>query len=125
MFPDHFGHQQYALSHRQVGKAYHAGMPGPPDEQKLAEVVVERDEDSALGCRPLQKLGVAGIVFEFSRVEDVVSVVPQPFCQSAAGATVDQELHRVATDTAASVSPAITACAYAMQARTSSFSSCG
>ena len=89
MLPDHFGHQQYALSHWQVGKAYHAGMPGPPDEQKLAEVVVERDEDSA------------------------------------AGAAVDQELHRVSTETAASVSPAITACAYAMQARTSSFSSCG
>lgn len=75
--------------------------------------------DSTLGCRPFQKRGVAGIVVEFSCVEDVVSLVPQPFCQSAAGAAVDQKLHRVSTEIAASVSPAITAWAYAMQALSS------
>ena len=52
-------------------------------------------------------------------------------CARALGISVnaysplDQELHRVSTETAASVSPAITACAYAMHARISSSSSCG
>ena len=93
------------------GKSYQARVRGFSDEEELAEVVVECDQDSALGRCLLQQCCVAGIVFEFPGVEDVVPLVPQPFCQAAAGAAVDQELHRVSTETAASVSPAITACA--------------
>ena len=97
--------------HGQIGKSYHARVRGPSDEEELAEVVVECDQDSALGCCLFQQRCVAWIAFEVSGIEDVVSLAPQPFCQTAAGAVVDQELHRVSTETAASVSPAITACA--------------
>ena len=47
----------------------------------------------------------------FSRVEDVVTLGAQPFGQPSACAVVDEELHRLATETADSVSSAIAACA--------------
>ena len=53
---------------------------------------------------------VAWIGF-FSRVEDVVTLGAQPFGEPSACAVIDEELHRVATETAARVSSAIAACA--------------
>ena len=95
----------------EIRQPHHACVRGSSDEQQLAEIIVERDQDSAFSCRLCQERRVAWIVFELSGVEDVVPLVPQPFRQAAAGAAVDQKLHRLSTETAASVSPAITACA--------------
>ena len=67
---------------------------------------------------------VAWIGF-FSRVEDVVTLGAQPFGEPSACAVVDEELHRSDTEIADSVSPEITACAYAKHARMSSGSSSG
>lgn len=125
MVTDHLGRQDDPLVDWQIGESDHARVRGSSDEQQLTEVVVERDQDSAFGCRSCQERRVAWIVFDFAGVEDIVPLVPQPFRQAAAGAAVDEELHRLSTETAASVSPAITACAYAMHARMSSCSSFG
>ena len=122
---DYFVHQHDALLDGQIRKSYHACVVGSSDVHELAEVVVQRDQDSPLRVGPFQQSCVAWIGFEFTGVEDVVAVAPQPLCKPSAGAAVDEEPHGVFTETAASVSPAITACAYAIHARMSSFSSFG
>ncbi len=108
---DHFGRQGDPLVHWQIRQPYHACVRSSSDEQELAEIVIERDQDSVFGCRLCQECRVTWIVLEAAGVEDVVPLVPQPFRQPSAGAAVDQEPHRLSTETAASVSPAITACA--------------
>lgn len=55
--------------------------------------------------------GAPPITGFFSRVEDIVTLGAQPFGQPSACAVVDEELHRFATETEASVSSAIAACA--------------
>ena len=122
---DYFVHQDDALLDGQIRKSYHACVVGSSDVHELAEVVVQRDQDSPLRVGPFQQGCVAWIGFEFTGVEDVVAVAPQPLCKPSASAAIDEELHDVFTETAASVSPAITACAYAIHARMSSFSSFG
>ena len=122
---DYFVHQHDALLDGQIRKSSYACVVGSSDAHELAEVVVQRDQDSPLRVGPFQQGCVAWIGFEFTGVEDVVAVAPQPLCKPSAGAAVDEEPHGVFTETAASVSPAITACAYAIHARMSSFSSFG
>ena len=77
----------------------------PPCPHGRAQRAARGDDDDDPSDATGEALGGS------SCVEDVVSLVPQPVCQSAAGAVVDQELHRVSTETAASVSPTIAACA--------------
>ena len=54
---------------------------------------------------------MTGIGDDLAGLDHVVAAVGEPFRQPASGAPVDQEFQRLFTDTAARVSPAITACA--------------
>lgn len=82
----------------------------PPTYTSLPKSPVERDQNPALRGGPFEQRTIAWIGF-FSRVEDVVTLGAQPFGEPSACAVVDEELHRFVTETAASVSSAIAACA--------------
>ena len=68
---------------------------------------------------------VAWIVAELAGIDDVMPLAAQPPRQSLPSTPVDEKSQDSATDTADRLSLAITACAYAVQARMSSGSSSG
>ena len=86
---------------------------------------IERHQDALLDRRTLEQRPVARIVAELAGIDDVMSLAAQPPRQSLPGTPVDEEPQDSATDTADRLSRAITACAYAVQARMSSGSSSG
>ena len=110
MFLEHLGHQGEAVANGHIGQPDQACVYCPADVHQSAEVPVERDQNPALRGGAFEQRTIAWIGF-FSRVEDVVTLGAQPFGQPSACAVVDEELHRLATETAASVSSAIAACA--------------
>ncbi len=110
MFLEYLGHQGEAVANRHIGQPDQACVRCPADVHQSAEVAVERDENPALRGGAFEQRTIAWIGF-YSRVGDVVTLGAQPFGQPSACAVVDQELHRLATETAASVSSAIAACA--------------
>ena len=99
------------MVHWQIRQPYHACVRSSSDEQELAEIVVERDQDSVFGCRLCQECRVAWIVLEFSGVEDVVPLFRNHSASRRPAQQSTRKPHRLSTETAASVSPAITACA--------------
>ena len=108
---EHFGHQGDAVWNGYIGKPYYASVTGSPEIHQPAEVVVDRDQNPALGRGEFKQCPIARIRFELGGGEDVVAPTAQPLGQAAARAVVDEELHDLVTETAASVSSAITACA--------------
>ncbi len=92
---------------------------------ELREVSIERYQDPVIGRGALEQRPIAGIVAEVSGLDDVMPLATQPLCQSLPGTPVNQKPQDSATDTADKLSLAITACAYAVQARMSSGSSSG
>ena len=91
----------------------------------LPEVGVNRHKDSPFCLSPFQQRPIARVGTQFARLDHVVSFAAKPVRQPPAGAAVDEKPHVFLTETAASVSPATTACAYALQARMSSGSKSG
>lgn len=110
VFLQHLGHQGEAVANGHVGQSDQACVRCPADVHQSAEVPVECDQNPALRGGAFEQRTVAWIGF-CSRVEDVVTLGAQPFRKPSACAVVDEELHRLATETAASVSSAIAACA--------------
>ena len=110
MFLEHLGHQGEAVENGHIGQPDQACVYCPADVHQSAEVPVERDQNPALRGGAFEQRTIAWIGF-LSRVEHVVTLGAQPFGQPSACAVVDEELHRLATETAASVSSAIAACA--------------
>ena len=94
-----------------IRKSNEPGVWNAMQVNKRPEVRIDGDEDSIFGVRPLQQRPITGIRDDLSGLDDIVTAVVQPFRQPAAGAAVHQEFQRLFTDTATSVSPAITACA--------------
>jgi hypothetical protein len=62
-------------------------------EQDLPEVVVDRDQNTILGCGAPQQLCVAGIDGPFAGVGNIVASGAQPARQLRARAAIDQEPH--------------------------------
>ena len=110
MFLEHLGHQGEAVANGHIGQPDQACAHWSADLHQSAEVPVERDQNPALRGGAFEQRTIAWIAF-FSRVEDVVTRGAQPFGQPSACAVVDEDLHSLATETAASVSSAIAACA--------------
>ena len=79
----------------------------------------------AMGSRQAQQGGIARVGRKLARLPHVLNLPAQPFREPSQGAAVDEELHSCETFTASMRSLAITACAYAMQARMSAGSSSG
>ena len=110
MFLEHLGHQGEAVANGHVGQPDQACVRCPADVHQSAEVSVERDQNPALRGGAFEQRTIAWIGFS-SRVEDIVTLGAQPFSEPSACAVVDEEPHRLTTETAASVSSAIAACA--------------
>ena len=92
---------------------------------EISEVLVYRDGNPVLPPSLFQLRSVSGVRSKGGNFQDVLPVVAQLLGQPASGTLVHKKSHVPETDTAASVSPEITVCAYAMQARMSSGSSTG
>ncbi len=76
---------------------------------ELPEVSVNRDKNSPFGLRALQQRPIPEIRTELSSLDHIVPAATEAIRQTATGAPVDKESHGFFTDTAASVSPAMTA----------------
>ncbi len=76
---------------------------------QLAEVGIDGHEDPFLRDGERQYLFVARIFSQLAELEDVVALIPEPGCDSAAGTAVYQELQTATTWTASRLSCAMTA----------------
>ena len=76
---------------------------------ELPEVGVNRDKNSPFGIRPPQQRPIPRNRAEFSSLDHIVPAATEPIRQTATSAPVDEKSHGFFTETAASVSPAITA----------------
>lgn len=125
MFGEDFLHECNTPFRRHIGQTDHPGVRRALAEYKLPEVFIHRHEHAPLSGCPCENHSVAGVRPSLARLDDIMTLLPQPFRETAARAPVDEEFHLPATRTASSVSWAMTACAYAMQARISSGSRSG
>jgi hypothetical protein len=99
-----------SLGHSNIGQEYHSRVRNPSQVDHFSDVLVHCDENAVLCPRPFQQCPVAWIRIEGLCLNHIVTVIAQPFCQPASGASIYQEPHGGgATDTRARVSPAITA----------------
>ena len=78
---------------------------------QLPEVGVDRHHNSAERLGQFQQSTVTGIWAQSASLQNVVAGAAQRLGKAAAGAAINQKIHDPATETVASVSPAITACA--------------
>ena len=76
---------------------------------EFTEVGIYRNQDTVFGLCTLQQRTLPRIRAQMTRLQYIVPVAADPFRQSTASTTVDKKPHNCFTDTAASVSPAITA----------------
>ena len=111
MAGDHLGQQRDTLLNGNVGQSNQARMWLVVQMDQGTEVRVHRDQDSAFEPGLVQQRTIAGILADVSSIKNVVPVETEPLNQAPTDASVSKESHERATDTAASVSPAITACA--------------
>ena len=125
MLVDQLGNQSDAAFCTNVWKSDKSRVRNVIQVDKRSEVGVDRHENPSFGRGLLQQGTITRIRPKFSGLDDIVPVAAKPVCQSSASAAVDEESHEFLTETAASVSPAITARAYALQARMSAASRSG
>lgn len=104
-------HQGDALGRWHIGQADESAMRGSRNEQKVAEILVDRDHHPAFGHTPLEEGGIAWVWAVVPYLVHVVPLLAQPLRQASPGAAVQQELHPPATCTASRESWAITVCA--------------
>ena len=107
----HLGYQGNALCCRHVGEAHQAPMRSLLHIDKLSEVGIDRHQDSAFGGGATEQCLITRINSKSMGLDNVMPLVAQPFCQMVTDAPVDKKSHDSATDTADSVSLAMTACA--------------
>ena len=125
MVGQHALHQRDTSFGGYVGQANEAGVRRAFGEYQLAEVLIHRHQHARLLRRPLQNLSIAGITTPLPRFDHIVSLGSQPVSEATPRAPVDEEPHDPAMRTASRESWAITAWAYAKQARMSSGSRSG
>ena len=111
MARDHLSQQRDTLLNGNIGQSNQARMRLVMQMDQGAEVRVHRDQDSAFGRGLFQQDAIAGIPASAARIKDIVTVATEPLDRAPTDASVSEESHERATDTAASESPAITACA--------------
>lgn len=106
---NNLGHQPDALRRGDIRKAHQTGVLEALQVHEFSEVGVDCDENSVLDLGALKQRLIARVRAELAGLENVMTLAAQPICQLRAGAAIDEELHGSATDTADSVSRAITA----------------
>jgi hypothetical protein len=93
---------------RDVRQAHQAGVGRSVQVDEFSEVFIHRDQAPVFRCGSFQQGRVPGVRPEVPGVENVVSAVAEPLCQSASCAPVHYESHGPVTETGASVSPDMT-----------------
>ena len=111
MTSDYFVHQRNALLRWNIRQSNQSAMGNIVHKNQFSEVSVYRNQDPVLRFRQFQQASIARVRPERLGLQHVVSVIAKPFRQAASSAPVHQELHSSATETAASVSRAMIACA--------------
>lgn len=111
MTSDYFVHQRNALLRWHVWQSNQSAMGNIVHKNQFSEVSIYRNQDPVLRFRQFQQASIARVRAERLGFQHVMSVIAKPFRQSASSAPVYQELHSSATETAASVSRAMIACA--------------
>lgn len=107
----HFRDQGDTLQHGNVREAYQASMLEAPEVHEFSEIRVDRNQNPRFGSSSFKQCLIARIAPELAGLEDIMSLGAQPVRQQRAGTAIDKELHGSATETADSVSRAMTACA--------------
>ena len=125
MLPDQMGNQSNAAFRGNVWKSDETRVCNAVQVDERSEVGVNRHENPPFGRSLLQQSTITGIRAEFSGLDDIVTAAAKPVGQALAGAAVNEKSHAFLTETAAKVSPAMTARAYALQARISAASRSG
>ena len=97
-----------SLGYSNIGQEYQSRVGNPSQVDQLSEVLVHCHENPVICSRLFKQCSVARVWSEGLCFNDIVSVVAQPLGQPASSASVYQEPHDSATDTAANVSPDIT-----------------
>ena len=108
---DHLAQQRDPLLCRNVRKSNQPRMRNPFLVDELPEIGIDRYKYPAFGLCKFQQRTISGIWTEKTCFECIKPCIAEPFRQTPAGTPVNEKLHYCCTDTAASVSPAITACA--------------
>ena len=108
---DDLRHKHNAPFSRNIGKSHQPGVRYVMQKDQLSEVGIDRHQHSAQRLGQLQQSTVTGVRAERASLQDVVASAAKRLCKATAGAAVNQKIHGPATETVASVSPAITACA--------------
>ena len=111
MLFDHLGDQLDALLGADIGQSDKPRMRHVVEIDQFAKVSVDRNQDAFFRPSPFEQDPVARIGAEGTSFEHVVVMLAQPVRQASAGASVNEESHYSATETVASESRAITACA--------------
>ena len=109
MMLDQAGDQGDTPLPRNIRKPDEPGVRNIVQVDEFSEVGINRNENSPCSRSVVRKHAIAGVRTEFLGLDNVVPVAAKPIGQSPAGAAVDQESHESLMETAASVSPAITA----------------
>ena len=105
---DHLSRQCEALLDRHIRQADQSSVWDVMQINQLPEVRIYCDQNSIFRVCKLQQGPVPRIRAEGLSFEHVMAVIAEPLRQSASGASVYQEPHASATETEASVSPAMT-----------------
>ena len=109
MMFDQPGYQGDTPWPRNIRKPDEPGVRNIVKVDEQSEVGINRNENSPSSRSVVQKHAIARIRTEFSGFDNVMPVAAKPIGQSSAGAAVEWESHESLMETAASVSPAITA----------------
>ena len=125
MPPEQLGNQGDAPIRRYVREAHQSGMRYSRHVDQLPEVGIDRHQYSGLGGSTFEECPISRIGAKVTSIKHVMTLFAQPLRQQLTGTAIDQKPHEFAIDTASNESCAITACAYAVQARMSSGSNSG
>ncbi len=118
-------HQCDARAGRYIGQAHNATVAPAFGEDDSSEVRVDGDQYPAVISGPAQDGGIARVGAALAGLDNVVPFGTQPVRETAAGTAIDEKLHLLAVSIASRESCAMTACAYARQARMSASSRSG
>ncbi len=91
-----------------IGEEDESSVGYPSQIDQFSEILVHRDENPVLCPRSLQQSPVAWVRAEGLPFNNIVAVAAKPFGQLSARTSISEESHCPATETGASVSPAIT-----------------
>ena len=107
----HLGHQGDTLQCGNIREAYQTCMLEAAEVHEFSEISVDRNQNPGFRSGSFEQCLIARIGSDLAGLEDVMPLGAQPIGEQSAGTAIDEELHGSATEMAASVSRAITACA--------------